>query len=441
VLGNGGRGAVSAGTYHNKPVAARRVGVQAPSAHAAARGSSMLSTPSSSLEALRVEMSALSQLRHPNLLRLIGLSAIPAEESGVGVDAGLLVCEMCRTSLLDAVRGGLVDVGSWSAQLLKLIHEVVAGLLFLHQAGAVHGRLHPRNVLLSSHLRAKLSDYHGQHDGTPSSGPQPPFMWGNAGESDGDNDARWAYLAPEVISRALTRCNGSSSASGLGSGLTLPSRAPRSASRQRMSTLGKPISEEAETAAAADIWSVGCLIAFVGTGEPPYAAAVHAAAASVPHDPPMAPMATLSTLYDAARAHSGGPLHRLEQRSGAEQCPASVAQLAARCVRDDASGRPTAVQIFAELRAGTLATARRARRNDTQAASDGGAEARAVEEATSSDTTAAASVATAGARDAALALRPPQKITSGVSMPRANALPAPMLQRDSARRDRGNVRV
>ena len=75
-------------------------------------------------------------------------------------------------------------------------HPPGTRLLFLHEKGAAHGRLHPGNVLLTQRFKVKLSDYKGSSLVTP----VPPELLQGA---DAAHGARWAYLAPEVAARAL----------------------------------------------------------------------------------------------------------------------------------------------------------------------------------------------------------------------------------------------
>ncbi|TVU39365.1 hypothetical protein EJB05_12778 [Eragrostis curvula] len=71
---------------------------------------------------------------------------------------------ICMKSKISNVEG--IDVNLWthdglpSAQLLKLMRDVVAGLAHLHSLGIIHRDLKPHNVLISTEgsIRAKLSD-------------------------------------------------------------------------------------------------------------------------------------------------------------------------------------------------------------------------------------------------------------------------------------------
>ncbi|XP_056161058.1 uncharacterized protein LOC115685693 isoform X3 [Syzygium oleosum] len=65
---------------------------------------------------------------------------------------------------LDSVKGTMQDVNLWredghpSPLLLKLMRDVVSGLVHLHCLGIIHQGLKPRSVLITEELCAKLSD-------------------------------------------------------------------------------------------------------------------------------------------------------------------------------------------------------------------------------------------------------------------------------------------
>ncbi|XP_010033599.2 serine/threonine-protein kinase/endoribonuclease IRE1b [Eucalyptus grandis] len=65
---------------------------------------------------------------------------------------------------LDLVEGTMLDVNLWredghpSPLLIKLMRDVVSGLVHLHRSGIIHRDLKPQNVLITKELCAKLSD-------------------------------------------------------------------------------------------------------------------------------------------------------------------------------------------------------------------------------------------------------------------------------------------
>ncbi|KAF0908623.1 hypothetical protein E2562_026846 [Oryza meyeriana var. granulata] len=103
----------------------------------------------------------------PNIVRMYGF-----EQDN---DFVYISLERCCCSLADLIQLHLVpsfsnakgiDIELWrqdglpSAQLLKLMRDVVAGIVHLHSLGIIHRDLKPQNVLISKEgpLRAKLSD-------------------------------------------------------------------------------------------------------------------------------------------------------------------------------------------------------------------------------------------------------------------------------------------
>lgn len=103
----------------------------------------------------------------PNIVRMYGF-----EQDN---DFVYISLERCRCSLADLIQLHSVppfsntkgtDIELWrqdglpSAQLLKLMRDVVAGIVHLHSLGIIHRDLKPQNVLISKEgpLRAKLSD-------------------------------------------------------------------------------------------------------------------------------------------------------------------------------------------------------------------------------------------------------------------------------------------
>lgn len=105
--------------------------------------------------------------RDPNIVRLYGCDQ---DDNFVYISL-----ERCRCSLADLIQQHIdpsfsdverIDVELWrqdglpSAQLLKLMRDVVAGIVHLHSLGIIHRDLKPQNVLISKEgpLSAKLSD-------------------------------------------------------------------------------------------------------------------------------------------------------------------------------------------------------------------------------------------------------------------------------------------
>ena len=121
----------------------------------------------------------------------------------------------------------------------------------------------------------------------------------------------------------------------------------RAGGKRRESVKGqgrrRSVMPEADSAAmASDVWSFGCLIAFVDTGQPPYSQALH--------DMATQPRMTPSRMLITASRTRDHPLSRL--RSKDHPCPALVLKIAERCVDDDPHHRPAASYLYNEFKKG-----------------------------------------------------------------------------------------
>lgn len=106
---------------------------------------------------------------------------------------------------------------------------------------------------------------------------------------------------------------------------------------------GAATAPEPPKAAASDIWSFGCLVAFLGTGHAPYSDEVHEAAAAAIK---IGGKRGLYMLYEVVE-NAKAPLERLED--SLDECPKELMSLAGRCVRQITSMRPTAIQLLGQL--------------------------------------------------------------------------------------------
>ena len=198
-LGNGGRGDTFSTQLRQRPVVVRRVHAASPHAQISVR-------------ALHNELAALVELKHPNLLLLIGFAHDAGYATSSAAGTGV-VTEACTCSLEDAMgrlNDGSLVAGQWDLFVMRILLQVASALVYLHEAGCGHGRLHPGNVLLKvtnakhnlASARIKLSDFQGKvsdaADLTPVAGEQP--------------DLRWMYMAPEVAIHKLLVAAGPASA-------------------------------------------------------------------------------------------------------------------------------------------------------------------------------------------------------------------------------------
>jgi hypothetical protein len=88
-LGNGGRGEVHRAHLRNHRVAVRRVLAS--------------SNEASNIDAIQTELSVLVQMKHPNLLQVLGMAMDPSPPGGAA--AHVFVNELCIFSLEEAVIG------------------------------------------------------------------------------------------------------------------------------------------------------------------------------------------------------------------------------------------------------------------------------------------------------------------------------------------------
>ena len=142
LLGTGGWGYVARGTFRGQTVAVKCL-------HRA-----ILSPENEGR--LRREISIMSQVRHPNLLLLIG-AVLTAEREGP-----LIVTELLDTSLRSAYEGGSLEERS----KVPVLRDVASALTYLHshRTPILHRDVGSANVLLEAirhdrQWKAKLSDF------------------------------------------------------------------------------------------------------------------------------------------------------------------------------------------------------------------------------------------------------------------------------------------
>ena len=112
--------------------------------------------------------------------------------------------------------------------------------------------------------------------------------------------------------------------------------------------------EEVNGAAAADMWSYGCLLAFVGTGLPPYAETVHVRAEAMAEalhavhaDSSAQFVVAHYALIERAASKKESPLARLEE--AALPCPDEMHAIATKCVETKPEMRLSATRLLAVL--------------------------------------------------------------------------------------------
>ena len=97
------------------------------------------------------ECQLMSSLRHPNVTQFLGICFLP------GTQLPLLVMELLETSLDDLLEHMPHLPISLKCSVLE---DVASGLLYLHKRNppVIHRDLTAKNVLLTSHLAAKIAD-------------------------------------------------------------------------------------------------------------------------------------------------------------------------------------------------------------------------------------------------------------------------------------------
>jgi len=147
------------------------------------------------------------ELRHPNVLLMIGVATDRVSNTGI-------LTELMQGSLLDILgEEELASQVTWGACLLAIATDVAKGMAYLHYNDFLHRDLKPGNVLLSEHWVAKVADF----------GATFQLSGGTSNALHGTPP----YMAPEVIlHRAYER----------------------------------PV----------DAWAYGCVLAHMGTGQVPF---------------------------------------------------------------------------------------------------------------------------------------------------------------------------
>lgn len=132
VLGQGGMGTVYLATGPDGPVALKRLHPQ-------------LKAQASIWERFRREAELGSRIRHPNVVRTMGIEG----------DA-CLVMEVVEGRTLDELM--LADASFTEAECRHLAREVAQALVAIHAAGAVHRDLKPSNVIRTPDGQIKVMD-------------------------------------------------------------------------------------------------------------------------------------------------------------------------------------------------------------------------------------------------------------------------------------------
>jgi len=135
-LGEGNYGRVNRGTYNGKPVAVKRLF----NSRLDDRGMLML----------RREAAILSDLVHPNIVQLIGLSL---SEGNL-----ILVMELVERGSLHYVLADRSLKLSWPKRL-SMLRDAALGINYLHSLGVIHRDLKSHNLLVDENWGVKVGDF------------------------------------------------------------------------------------------------------------------------------------------------------------------------------------------------------------------------------------------------------------------------------------------
>lgn len=139
-LGSGASGNVYLSTYAGRNVAVKAVETKA---------------------ALDDESAILHNLEHPNIIRLIGTSVMQLKNTLHYT----LVLEYAALgtlySFLHDIEANESTRESWvvSAEIIRLIVEMLKGFAYLHSQKVLHGDVKPNNLLLDAACRVKICDF------------------------------------------------------------------------------------------------------------------------------------------------------------------------------------------------------------------------------------------------------------------------------------------
>lgn len=238
---------------------------------------------SGALEMFTNEILLTASLSHPHIVRFVGVASSTLHNLW-------LVTEYMENGDLHHCLQSFGTQLSWRREKLQIAIGIVRGLCYLHHdlsPAVVHCDLKPRNVLLTSTLEAKLTDFgtsrHRSSDADDGDGDRAASEQSDA--SRGSDAPLW--LAPEVLqSREFSR--------------------------------------------KADMYSLGLVLCELDTLRHPFADAKDA------KDVP--PLRMLQRIADG----------RVQPQLSCE-CPPAVAELVASCLSRDPSSRPSALDAFEVL--------------------------------------------------------------------------------------------
>eukprot|EP00750_Incisomonas_marina_P021265 INCI4249.1.p1 GENE.INCI4249.1~~INCI4249.1.p1 ORF type:complete len:1124 (-),score=164.17 INCI4249.1:23-3394(-) len=106
------------------------------------------------VDELAHEAALLGQLLHPNVVKFLGLCALPADLARFRTSPQLfIVQELCAGNLRNVIGT------PWGDDLQLLSVQIASGMAYLHERGVVHRDLKPENIFLAADGTARIGDF------------------------------------------------------------------------------------------------------------------------------------------------------------------------------------------------------------------------------------------------------------------------------------------
>jgi hypothetical protein len=142
-IGEGNFGSVVAGTYYGSPVAVKQL------------YKSRLDD--SAMIKMRKEAAILSNMDHPHVVKLIGLSVGGSGSSGGDNTLMLVMEQVARGDLRRLLSDASVKL-TWQRKV-AMLRDAALGLAFLHSQGIIHRDIKSSNLLVEKSLAVKVGDF------------------------------------------------------------------------------------------------------------------------------------------------------------------------------------------------------------------------------------------------------------------------------------------